>query len=58
MAWAKPNRIARIHVLANAAHAEDSDRLQGGTELILIFLMAVSSWSLSEYFTGRDCGRS
>src|ERR1700737_3351473 len=29
MAWAKPNRIARIYGPANAAHAKYSDRLLG-----------------------------
>src|SRR6202171_697853 len=29
MAWAKPNCIARIYGLANAAHAKYSDRLLG-----------------------------
>src|SRR6266404_6234105 len=53
MGWARPNCIARIYGLANAAHAEDSDRLQGSAELILLFL-AISRTFVSPTTAARD----
>jgi len=35
MAWAKPNCIARIYGLANAAHAKYSDRLLSDDAVLL-----------------------